>query len=87
VANTPSPPREVLVRKLESLHPYALEPATALEPEDVTGVIDLALERVTIAQSQTAEAMRTAVERFEREAAAAKRVTRVLSESERPPPR
>lgn len=67
-----------LERKLDSMRPGEPEPE-ALDGEDVTGVIYLAVERVTAAQAESSSALRTATERLLHESERTRELTRALS--------
>jgi hypothetical protein len=76
----PLPSRDELEVKLDSLRPGARQ--VRLEPEDVTGVIDLALERLKIAQESGTAALQAATDRLLSESAAAQ----ALASTVLPPP-
>jgi hypothetical protein len=78
------PTPDAIKRKLDSLRPPgASEPPSApvrLEPDEVTGVINLALERIAVANASTA--VEIAARRLMRESSATQEIMRSLS----PPP-
>lgn len=72
----PPPSREDLERKTDSLRPGA-DPE-ALDPNDVTGVIDLATERLRVAQEAATAALEDATRKLHREAERACRLARSM---------
>jgi hypothetical protein len=78
----PPPTRDELVEKLDSLRPGP-GGARHLAPEDVTGVIDLALERLQAAQEHGSVALLAATERLLEESEATCALAKRLSD--RPP--
>jgi hypothetical protein len=62
----PPPTRDELVVKLDSLRPGAPPPGPTerLDPEDVTGVIDLALERLQVGHDAGHAALQAATHRL-----------------------
>lgn len=76
--STSQPPTaETIQRKTDSLRPG--EEPEHLEPGEVTGVIDLALERLQAAQQATTSALESATERMRDEARRAMDLARRLS--------
>lgn len=71
-----------LERKADSLRPGA-EPQP-LEPEEVTGVIDLARERLQVAQDATSSTFEAATRRLREEAQRAVELARRLSTPPKP---
>jgi hypothetical protein len=82
VSSSEPPTPETLERKCDSLRPGGNpEP---LDPGEVTGVIDLALERLQVAQEATTSALEAATKRLQDETRLAIAFARRLS---MPPPK
>lgn len=77
----PAPSREELEERLDSMRPGA-EPQP-FEEGEVTGLIDLALERLQIAQQSTASHLEAATRRLLDEAELTRELARRLT---KPPP-
>lgn len=76
------PAAEAIERKTDSLRPGG-EPQP-LDPNEVTGVIDLALERLQVAQQATTNALAAATKRMQTEADYARSLAERVSA---PPPK
>jgi hypothetical protein len=69
---------EELVRRLDSMRPDGTF-ERPLEPKDVTGVLQLALERVRLAEEQTTLALQESTDRLLLETAATRDLVRSLT--------
>lgn len=67
------------------MRPGSTVPPEPIANEDITGVIVLAVERVTAAQLETSHALITATERLIQETERTRALTRALSLSPSPP--
>jgi hypothetical protein len=76
----PAPPsRAALEQKVDSLRPGSPAPPASLDQGEVTGVIDLALERLEIAQHHTVSAVQAASQRLLDEAQRTRDLARSLT--------
>jgi hypothetical protein len=84
-SSKPPASREALVEQLDSMRPGAPQCPRQLAPEDVTGLLDLALERLQHAHDTGAVALLAATERLLEETHATQALAKRLSTQ--PPPK